>query len=43
MNEKQFYEIPKIEVIMLAGSDVVTSSSGEDEWDDDNVRDDGWL
>ena len=43
MNEKISYEIPKIEIIALNSDEIITTSSKEIEWEDDNVQDEGWI
>lgn len=43
MSKKTVYEIPEIEIIALKSVDIITTSPQESEWDDDNVRDDGWV
>ena len=43
MNKKTLYEIPRIEIIELNSVDIITTSSKENEWSDENVKDDGWV
>ena len=41
---KKPYENPKIELYELMSEDIiVTSSTTESEWEDDNTNDDGWI
>ena len=43
MNKKTLYEIPQIEIIELNSVDIITTSSTENEWTDDNVQEEGWI
>ena len=43
MNKKTLYEIPRIEIIELNSVDIITTSSKENEWTDENVQEEGWI
>ena len=43
MIKKSSYEDPKIEIIMLGTTDIVSTSASEDEWSDDNTDPGGWV
>lgn len=39
------YETPKLSILYFSSDDVITSSGGyeEEDWEDTNVREEGWL
>ena len=48
MKPKFLYEKPEIDFIKIGGIDIMTASTPgtnkpEDDWEDENVSDDGWL
>lgn len=42
MKSKKTYTEPELRFIVIQTVDIITTSP-EDEWEDDNVKDDGWL
>ena len=43
MSAKASYTIPEIEIILLNADDIIATSIYENEWNDENVQEDGWL
>ena len=43
MKNKKIYSEPELCFIVIQSVDVITTSPVKDEWEDDNVKDDGWL
>ena len=43
MSQKASYSTPEIEIILLNVADIITTSFKENEWNDDNVQEEGWL
>ena len=43
MSAKASYAIPEIEIILLNADDIIATSIYENEWNDENVQEDGWL
>ena len=42
VKSKKTYTEPELRFIVIQTVDIITTSP-EDEWEDDNVKDDGWL
>ena len=43
MKSKKTYTEPELRFIVIQSVDIITTSPVKDEWEDDNVKDDGWL
>ena len=43
MEKKLPYETPKLAIIQPDPNDIITTSTPDHEWNDDNVMDEGWL
>ena len=43
MKIKKNYKEPEISFTVFSNVDILTESPEKDEWDDENVKDDGWL
>ena len=43
VESKKIYTKPDLRFIVISSVDIITTSPVQDEWEDDNVKDDGWL
>ena len=43
MEDKKIYVKPELSFVVLSTVDIITTSNPEKEWEDDNVKDDGWV
>jgi len=43
MSGKESYTIPEFEIITLKVADIIATSPNENEWNDENVQEEGWL
>ena len=43
VKSKKTYTEPELRFIVIQAVDIITTSPNDGEWEDDNVKDDGWL
>ena len=43
VESKKIYIEPELRFIVISSVDIITTSNEGNEWEDDNVKDDGWI